>query len=123
MRRGSAGAGARRGGLGAHRVYRILDDQVTFNCYSDRFRIAPWGLFGGQPARTTEFVIERDGARIALPSKANTPLCKGDRLIIDTAGGGGYGDPRDRSHEALRDDLANGYVTEDEVRSVYGVAL
>jgi N-methylhydantoinase B len=39
LRRGSSGAGTRRGGLGARRVYRILEDDVSFNCYSDRFRI------------------------------------------------------------------------------------
>jgi N-methylhydantoinase B len=121
MRRGSAGAGAYRGGLGAHRVYRILDDNVTFNCYSDRFRIPPWGLFEGEPGKTTEFVIERDGERILLPSKANVPLRKGDLLRIDTAGGGGYGDPRQRPRELVLADIANGYVTEAEAREVYGL--
>jgi len=59
--RGSSGAGTRRGGLGARRVYRILEDDVSFNCYSDRFRIAPWGLFGGRPGEKTRFLVEREG--------------------------------------------------------------
>lgn len=123
MRRGSAGAGTHRGGLGAHRVYRILDDNVTFNCYSDRFRIAPWGLFGGAAGKTTEFVIERDGERISIPSKSNVPLRKGDRLRIDTAGGGGYGDPRQRPRELVLADIANGYITETEAHEVYGIRM
>lgn len=120
MRRGSAGAGQFRGGLGAHRVYRILEENVTFNCYSDRHTIPPWGLFGGEPGQTSRFLVERDGETIRIPSKANFPLRKGDRLIIDTAGGGGYGDPRARSRDLILADLANGYITEDEARAVYG---
>jgi N-methylhydantoinase B len=121
LRRGSAGAGKFRGGLGAHRVYRILDDNVTFNCYSDRFRIRPWGLFGGQPGQLSRFLVERDGETIAVPSKSNFPLKKDDLLVVDTAGGGGYGDPRERSREAVLNDIANGYVTVEEGREVYGV--
>ena len=121
MRRGSAGAGTFRGGLGAHRVYRILDDNVTFNCYSDRHRIAPWGLFGGQPGKVSEFKVERSGEIIKIPSKANFPLHKGDRLMIDSAGGGGYGDPRSRSRELVLADIANGYISEQEARDVYGL--
>ena len=61
LRRGSAGAGAHRGGMGARRVYQILDDDVTFNCYSDRFKIRPWGLHGGEPGASSRFFVERDG--------------------------------------------------------------
>ena len=43
--------------------------------------------------------------------------------MIDTAGGGGYGDPRERPREAVLDDLANGDVTAEEARSVYGVEV
>lgn len=123
MRRGSAGAGAFRGGLGALRHYRILDDNVTFNCYSDRFRVAPWGLFGGDAAQTTQFLVERDGETISIPSKSNFPLRKGDLLRIETAGGGGYGDPKQRTREAVLADVANGYVTVDEARETYGVTV
>ena len=121
MRRGSAGAGKFRGGLGAHRVYRILDNNVTFNCYSDRFKIARWGLFGGQPGQVSRFLVERDGETIAVPSKSNFPLRKGDLLIVDTAGGGGYGNPRERARELVLADIENGYVTVQEAREVYGV--
>lgn len=91
VRRGSGGAGRRRGGHGARRVYRILDDGVTFNSYSDRFRIRPWGLFGGEPGQASRFLLDRDGSTTSLPSKGNVGLRRGDRLIIETAGGGGYG--------------------------------
>jgi N-methylhydantoinase B len=121
LRRGSSGAGARRGGLGVRRVYRILDDEVTFNCYSDRFRIAPWGLFGGHPGQPSRFSVERRGEVIELDSKVNYPLQKGDRLIIEIAGGGGYGDPRQRNRESVLRDLEESLITPEEARDVYGL--
>ncbi|HWS70181.1 MAG TPA: hydantoinase B/oxoprolinase family protein [Steroidobacteraceae bacterium] len=118
IRRGSAGAGEHRGGLGARRTYRILSDDVAFNCYSDRFRIAPWGLFGGHPGTPTRFQIERGGETIALDSKVNAPLQKDDLLIIETAGGGGYGDPRKRDRQLLAKDVREGLLNPEQA-SVY----
>ena len=123
MRRGSSGAGKRRGGLGTRRVYRILDDEVTFNSYSDRFRIAPWGLFGGQPGAPTRYTVERDGERISLPSKVNFTLMAGDRLIIEIAGGGGFGDPRERDRAQVEHDLREGLITAYEAREAYGLEV
>jgi N-methylhydantoinase B len=121
LRRGSAGAGRRRGGLGVRRLYRILEDEVSFNCYSDRFRIAPWGLFGGQPGARTRFMVARPGEEIQLPSKVNFALRKGDLLIIETAGGGGYGDPRQREPERIQNDLKTGSITPEQAHDEYGV--
>jgi len=121
LRRGSAGAGKHRGGMGARRVYRILDDGATFNCYSDRFRVAPWGLFGGKPAAPTRFLVEREGRVLSLGSKVNFPLQEGDRLIIEIGGGGGYGDPRERERSKVSSDLENGFITDSEAREVYGL--
>ena len=120
LRRGSAGAGKHRGGLGVRRAYRILEDEVMFNCYSDRFRIAPWGLFGGRPGAPSRFFVERRGEVLHLGSKVNFALQKGDRLIIETAGPGGYGDPRERERAAVARDLAMEFITESEARDVYG---
>lgn len=108
LRRGSAGAGAHRGGMGARRIYQILDDDVTFNCYSDRFKFRPWGLHGGKPGANSRFFVERDGASIDLPSKGNIVLRRGDRLVIETAGGGGFGDPAQREGERLSRDAVEG---------------
>jgi len=121
LRRGSAGAGKRRGGLGVRRVYRILADNVAFNCYSDRFRFAPWGLFGGLAGQKTRFLVERAGRTIALDSKVNFPLLKGDRLVIEVAGGGGFGDPKARERELVRRDLKEGLITAEEAREIYGL--
>jgi len=120
IRRGSAGAGKFRGGMGTRRVYRILDDDVMFNAYSDRFRILPWGLFGGQPGAPSQFTVERGGVLIHLGSKVNFPLRRGDRLIIEIAGAGGYGDPRERDRDAILRDIEFGFLTAEEAREQFG---
>jgi N-methylhydantoinase B len=120
LRTDSGGAGESRGGLGVRRVYRILDDGVTFNCYSDRFRIAPWGLFGGQPGQPSRFTIERGEETIHLDSKTNAALRRGDRLVIETAGAGGYGDPARRSPERVERDLRGGLISETMAREAFG---
>jgi N-methylhydantoinase B len=121
LRRGSSGAGTRRGGLGTRRVYRILADDVSFNCYSDRFRVEPWGLFGGLAGQPTRFSVERAGEAITLDSKVNFPLRKDDRLIIEIAGGGGYGEPGGRDRGLVRKDLKEGLITPEEARDTYGL--
>jgi N-methylhydantoinase B len=120
IRRGSAGAGRFRGGMGARRVYRILDDDVMFNAYSDRFRIRPWGLFGGKPGAPSQFTVERGGVSIQLGSKVNFPLLRGDRLIIEIAGAGGYGDPHERSREAVLRDIEYGFLSVEDAQEQYG---
>jgi N-methylhydantoinase B len=123
IRRGSSGAGKHRGGMGVRRVYRILDDDVTFNAYSDRFRILPWGLFGGQPGAASRFTVERGSETIHLGSKVNFVLQRGDRLIIETAGAGGYGDPRERDRAAVERDIEQGFVTAEEARETFGCTV
>ena len=123
LRADSGGAGEHRGGLGVRRVYRILGDGVSFNCYSDRFRIAPWGLFGGHAGAPSRFTIERDGAQIKLGSKVNVALQRGDRLIIETAGGGGYGDPGRRDRKLLARELEAGLLSREQAALAYGQKL
>lgn len=122
LRRGSAGAGRQRGGLGVRRVYRIIADDVSFNAYSDRFRFAPWGLFGGQKGSHSRFLVERNGETLKLDSKVNFPLRKGDRLIIETAGGGGYGDPRQRDPALVAKELKDGLITAEQAVADYGAS-
>ncbi|MEM7056466.1 MAG: hydantoinase B/oxoprolinase family protein [Pseudomonadota bacterium] len=93
LRSGSGGAGARRGGLGFERSYRILQDGVTFATYGDRFTRPAEGLFGGESGAPAETHIERGDDKITLRSKTGRQVEKGDLLVVRTGGGGGYGDP------------------------------
>jgi N-methylhydantoinase B len=116
----SGGAGRRRGGLGLWRSFEILKDGTNFACYSDRARIAPWGLFGGEECGRTRIELRRDGAVIRLNTKTKMELRRGDVLTIYTAGGGGYGPPSEREGKRIAEDIRNGYVSSGASLAAYG---
>ncbi len=111
LRADSAGDGAHRGGLGFLRRFEIICDDVQIALYSDRFRHAPQGLFGGAPGSTGYCEILRDGVVIRLKSKDKAPLRKGDIVTIAVGGGAGYGEPGLRSAGLRAADRADGAVT------------
>ena len=115
----SAGAGRHRGGLGFTRAYRMLKDDVTLALYADRFRIAPAGLFGGHDGMMGRCELTRGGEIIPLKSKDAMVLKTGDVLAIHVGGGGGYGDPAERSRAAIARDIADGLVGEDAAARDY----
>ena len=111
LRRGSGGDGAFRGGLGIRREYEILDGEVSFTHRGERHAFPAQGARGGKPGATARSAIHRhDGAEETVPSKLVTTLRRGDRVLVETAGGGGYGDPARRDRQARADDAANGKV-------------
>jgi N-methylhydantoinase B len=86
IRRGSGGDGAHRGGDGVVRELEALDE-MTYSLITERRRHAPPGAAGGSPgARGHNLVNGQE-----LPGKATGTLRRGDRLRIETPGGGGYG--------------------------------
>lgn len=105
---GSGGAGARRGGHGFQRVYEILKDDVTFATYADRFNLRPQGLMDGVSGAAAEAFVLRGDERIQMRSKQSFKLRKGDRLVMRTGGGSGFGAPTDRSPELVAMDTAQG---------------
>ncbi|MFC3229752.1 hydantoinase B/oxoprolinase family protein [Marinibaculum pumilum] len=107
---GSAGSGRHRGGLGFRRTYEILDEEVTFATYGDRFRLPPEGLFGGAPGACAQTLVERGNERIPLASKQSFALRAGDRLVMTTGGGAGYGPPQDRPPALAEADRADGFT-------------
>jgi N-methylhydantoinase B len=122
LRRDSGGPGVFRGGLGVVREYEILEGEISFSHRGERHFSAPVGIAGGGDgalARST--ILRADGSEEVIPSKAVTVLRKGDRLTIETAGGGGYGDPRQRQRERVLTDVADGKVSPEAARERYGV--
>ncbi len=107
----SGGDGRQRGGLGFERRYRILADEVQLATYSDRFRIAPEGLFGGADGACATTEVLRGEERIALPSKTSFALKAGDVLVTRTGGGAGYGDPAERRPALRERDRREGFVS------------
>ena len=110
----SGGAGKYRGGLGFQRRYHILADNVTFATYSDRFRLAPEGLFGGADGNCASTQVLRGDDVIDLPSKVSYPLQRGDILIAQTGGGAGYGLPKDRAQPDIERDLREGFISSQQ---------
>lgn len=116
----SAGHGTHRGGLGFYRSFEILKDDVNFAMYADRFRVAPYGLFGGTDGTPGSGEVLRDGKKIPLKSKDSQILRKGDVVTIYTAGGGGYGPVDERRREDIDYDIRHGYVSPQAARAIYG---
>lgn len=119
LRRDSGGAGEFRGGLGVVREYEILADGVTFTHRGERHFSAAEGLHGGKSGASAHSVIRRaGGGEEVISSKALTVLNKGDRVIVETPGGGGYGAPENR--RTVQEDIANGKVSVKAAREQYG---
>jgi N-methylhydantoinase B len=91
LRRGSGGQGRFCGGDGIVREVELLDDaEVTL--LADRRTRGPYGLRGGQDgAAGSTRVIRRDGSQELLPGKTSVRLKKGDRVRVESPGGGGVG--------------------------------
>ena len=93
LRPSSGGHGRYRGGHGIRRAYHFLAP-ATVTIISERRRLHPWGLAGGQPAATGRNTLHRAGGdTIDLPAKCQLSVQPGDILSIDTPGGGGWGSP------------------------------
>ena len=109
----SGGAGRTRGGLGLVREFRLDAPTGRFVANLDRFEIPPYGLAGGDAGRAGRLTLRRaNGDEVMLSSKVRgVEMNRGDSIRLETAGGGGYGDPADRSEDAVIADLAGGYVT------------
>jgi N-methylhydantoinase B len=121
LRPDSGGQGRTRGGMGLCRHYEILKDGVTFATYSDRFRLAPDGLFGGAPGKCAETHLKRGDEILELPSKGSFALQKGDVLMIETGGGGGFGDPAERAPKKVEQDLTQAFISAETAQRFYGI--
>lgn len=120
----SEGAGKFRGGFGKRRDIVILSSDNTTTGSTDRVRFGPWGLYGGEPGKGSNFLLKkRDGSIIQLPSKGTRRIEEGDMLSCITAGGGGYGDPLDRDPSRVRWDVLEEFISRQRARDAYGVVV
>jgi len=126
LRPDSAGPGWHRGGLGAVYEIELLEEQADVFLFGERGRFPPRGVLGGGAAALTHFTYpDGDGERSPpMCSKlVGASLRRGQRIRLETPGGGGYGDPRRRAAEAVKADVERGYVSAAAARRDYGVAL
>jgi N-methylhydantoinase B len=112
LRPDSGGDGRHRGGLGFRRAYRVLGSDVTLTTMIERRVVPPYGLFGGKAAAPFRITLnpgtprERD-----VRGKETMKLAQGDLVLLETCGGGGYGDPAERPAAERDADRREGYVS------------
>ena len=108
----SGGKGKTRGGLGLSREFQLDAPQGVFAANLDRFKFPPPGLQGGEAGAAGQLLLKRTNSENYenLPSKiSGVSLQKGDRVRLQTSGGGGYGNPAERSEDRVETDLADAY--------------
>ncbi len=116
----SGGPGRWRGGLSLEREYELLENATVIRRY-DKSRFPPGGIAGGKPGRGARFVIRLGTAQeYATPSSGRHEMRSGERFLLQSAGGGGCGDPRARDGAALARDIAEGYVSAAAAKKDYG---
>ena len=121
LRPNSGGAGKHRGGLGAIYEIELLEKSATAFLFGERGKFPPPGVVNGGPGAVNKFYYDSDDDD-AINNKKSPPLVskitgiklrKGQRVRLETPGGGGYGKPADRLQHLIDNDMAQGYVSKE----------
>lgn len=123
LRENSGGPGENRGGLGVRREYEICSETANLSLWFERSLDPAWGLFGGNSGMPPKVTIYSDKGEKYLLKVNSKPLKKGDRVKVETGGGGGFGHPFNRSPERVLEDYLDGYIDIDTARREYGVMI
>jgi N-methylhydantoinase B len=129
LRRDSGGPGRWRGGLSVSRAYRLLAGKGELSILGNRVRVPPFGLYGGASGAPARYTLDpgTPDERLAAPEfgakKHQVPLRRGQVILQETAGGGGFGDPFERDQDAVGRDVALGYVSVEAALERYGVVV
>ncbi|HEV8584542.1 MAG TPA: hydantoinase B/oxoprolinase family protein [Methylomirabilota bacterium] len=127
LRPDSGGPGRFRGGLGLTREVRVLAPRATLSVLAEKSVLPPFGVCGGAAGATNRFWVRRGGGAVhpsPIPGKVGAfPLEPDDVFVMESSGGGGFGDPLERDPARVAADLAQGYVTRAAAEAAYGVVL
>src|SRR6185437_15804801 len=122
LRTDSAGAGQFRGGLGLDVKVRNFVAGRWNITQTGRHRVPPWGLWGGKDGGKPDRLVLRAGENEWKSVNANWYQVPAEsRVIIRSAGGGGWGDPLDRDPMRVIEDIRDGMVSAEAARAEYGV--
>jgi N-methylhydantoinase B len=125
LRRDSGGAGEWQGGLGTEKVGRAVSN-LMFNCQVDRTHCRPWGLFGGLSGAGNQVSVQLEQeAETFFPSGKvlARALKPGERYVLRSGGGAGYGNPLERPIARVEFDILQGYVSAPRAEKVYGIVF
>ena len=114
----SCGAGKYRGGLGLNLVFEMLEETYVTTVV-ERTNFPPWGVNNGKAARSNNVILNTKNGKLNVPKKTGLKLNKGESIIFKTGGGGGYGDPIERSNKKILNDLKQEYISKEYVEKHY----
>jgi len=118
----SGGAGRHRGGLGLQRriFFRTPGDFLTV---TKKTKTRPWALAGGLEPEPISMLLFPGQAHERRVGTYRAKVVAGDRAVYTTAGGGGFGPPKERAVELVLEDVREGYVSLEAAERVYGVVI
>ena len=127
LRPDSGGAGLHRGGVGAvYEIEALAPGTTEIALLGERGRFAPFGVAGGAPGALNRFWWETTEGRQSPPMASKVvgvAIRQGQRLRLESPGGGGWGDPRERPPEAVARDIRLGHVGIEAAIRDYGVRI
>ena len=127
LRPDSGGAGRHRGGCGAiYEIEALAEKGADVFLLGERGKFPPFGAAGGGPAAMNRFVYDTAEGPKSPPlvtKITDIHIARGQRVRLESPGGGGYGHPHERAPERVAADVTRGYISAEQARSIYGVAL
>jgi N-methylhydantoinase B len=126
LREGSGGAGCHRGGFGLEYEVELRHAEARASFVMDHGRYGPQGVRGGKDGAVNTVTVWRNGVASVPPhlsKQQDIPLQSGDRVVVATPGGGGYGDPLTRDPDAVKMDVMLERYTHNQAKEWFGVIL
>ncbi len=130
LRPDSGGPGRLRGGLASSRHLVVMAPEITLSALMDRTKTRAWGLFGGGEGMSAHILVKRRGqdkfqrfseafGTLSDSKFTRVTLREGDEVLLASAGGGGYGDPLERSRDDVLEDVREGFVSRQAAEQFY----
>jgi len=126
LREGSGGAGYHRGGFGLEYEVELRHADARASFVMDHGRYGPQGVLGGKDGAVNQVTVWRDGEAHTPPhlsKQQDIPLTSGDRVVVATPGGGGYGDPFKREPQAVLFDVMLERYSLAQAKDWFGVVI
>ncbi len=126
LREGSGGAGKQRGGFGLDYELELRRGNATASFVMDHGRFGPQGALGGRDGQPNTVVINQSGKTYIpehLSKEQDIPLKPGDRVRVQTPGGGGYGDPLTRDPQSVLEDVLLDRYTVEQALNLFAVVI
>ncbi len=127
LRPDSAGAGRHRGGLGAiYEIEVLAEEGAEAFLIGERGKYPPFGVNGGGPAALNRFVYDTDAGEttpLMVSKITDIKLRRGQKVRLETPGGGGFGDPAEREPARVLRDVRLGYVSREAAQRDYKLAV